>query len=188
MKLKQDFYAAPTLSVARGLLGHVLVHRGPDGTRAGVIVETEAYRENDPASHAFRGKTPRNAAMFGPPGTAYVYFIYGMHFCFNVVSGEEGCGEAVLIRALEPVAGIPLMQAARKTANIKLLCSGPARLCQALGITGAFNGASLTGDQIYLRRGLRKQAVVVAPRIGITAGRELPYRFYLAGNAFVSRK
>lgn len=188
MKLDREFYAAPTLSVARNLLGQVLVRSSSRGDRAGIIVETEAYTQNDPACHASRGKTRRNAAMFGLAGTAYVYFIYGMHYCFNVVTAPEGIGEAVLIRALEPIAGISLMEEARGLNDVKLLCSGPARLCQALDITAALDGVSLTGDTLFIRAGSQPQSIVTASRIGISVGRDLPYRFYLAGNKFVSKK
>lgn len=188
MKLDRQFYAAPTLRVARSLLGQVLVRRSPQGDRAGIIVETEAYTQNDPACHASRGKTRRNAAMFGPAGTAYVYFIYGMHYCFNVVTAREGIGEAVLIRALEPITGIPLMEEARGLTDGKLLCSGPARLCQALDITAALDGVSLIGETLFILAGSQPQSIVTASRIGISAGQDLQYRFYLSGNKFVSKK
>jgi len=188
VKLDKHFYAAPTLTVARSLLGQVLVRRSPQGDRAGIIVETEAYTKNDPACHASRGKTRRNASMFGPAGTAYVYFIYGMHYCFNVVTAEEGIGEAVLIRALEPIAGISLMEESRRTKDVKLLCSGPARLCQALDITTIEDGINLAGETIYILAGSQPKSSVAAARIGISAGQSLPYRFYLADNKFISKK
>lgn len=188
LKLTRDFYAAPVKRVAKALLGKVLVRRCPQGDRRGIIVETEAYHQDDPACHANCGRTKRNAAMFGIPGTAYVYFIYGIHYCFNVVTGEEGKGEAVLIRAIEPIAGIPLMETARNTRNIKLLCSGPARLCQALNITTDLNGVDLIGNTLYLEQGRPAQEIVTTTRIGISRGRELAYRFYLADNTFISRK
>lgn len=188
MKLTRDFYAAPVQKVARALLGKTLARRSPHGVRRGIIVETEAYHQDDPACHANRGRTARNAAMFGPPGTAYVYFIYGIHYCFNVVTGEEGSGEAVLIRALEPIGGIPIMETARRTRDVKLLCSGPARLCQALDITDAQDGIDLTGNTLYLEQGRPAGTIVTTARIGISRGRELPYRYYLADNVFVSRK
>lgn len=188
MKIEKQFFAAPTLTVASNLLGLTLVRRTPQGDRAGIIVETEAYTENDPACHANRGKTRRNAAMFGPAGTAYVYLIYGMHYCFNVVTGNEGIGEAVLIRALAPIKGISLMEEARGTSDVKLLCSGPARLCQALDITAAENGISLTEESIFFLRGDPPAAIVTTSRVGISTGRDLPYRFYIAGNKFVSKK
>lgn len=188
MKIESQFFTAPTLTVASSLLGLTLVRRSLQGIRAGIIVETEAYTENDPACHANRGKTRRNAAMFGPAGTAYVYLIYGMHYCFNVVTGNEGVGEAVLIRALEPIQGLSLMKKARGTSDAKLVCSGPGRLCQALGITASDNGISLMGETIFLNMGKKPQSIVTTSRIGISAGQDLPYRFYIAGNKYISKK
>ena len=142
--VEQSFYGRHTVSVARDLLGYKLVHRSPEGMTAGLIVETEAYLQGDPACHANRGMTPRNRPMFGPPGHAYVYFIYGLYFCFNVVSGPVGVGEAVLIRALEPQDGIELMQQRRGRTKISELCSGPAKLVQAMGIGRQHNNLDLT--------------------------------------------
>lgn len=187
MKLNREFYAAPTLTVARNLLGQTLVHHSAQGKRAGIIVETEAYIQGDPACHANRGKTPRNAAMFGPPGTAYVYFIYGIHYCLNAVTFREGVGEAVLIRALVPTVGIPLMELARNTNNRKLLCSGPARLCQALSITTCQNGISLLEDSLFILAGPQPKSVTVTTRVGISVGQNLPYRFYATDSPYVSR-
>lgn len=188
MKLDMNFYARPTLEVARDLLGKVLVRRSNQGACAGTIVETEAYTQDDPASHASRGKTKRNATMFAPPGHGYVYLIYGIHSCFNVVTGNEGVGEAVLIRALEPLAGIELMQERRSTRKLKPLCSGPARLCQALAITRAQDGINLMEDEIFLLPGCSLGQVITTTRIGISRGQELPYRFYIAASQFVSRR
>lgn len=188
MKLEQSFYSRPTLEVARDLLGRVLVRRSPQGACAGIIVETEAYVQGDPACHASRGKTRRNSSMFAPAGRGYVYQIYGIHYCFNVVSGQEGVGEAVLIRALEPLAGIPLMQERRGTRPLSLLCSGPARLCQALAITTAQDGVDLLGDEIFLLAGEAATRAIITTRIGISQGKELPYRFYIADNPHVSRR
>lgn len=188
MKFDRGFYAAPTLTVAQKLLGQMLVRRCPQGERAGIIVETEAYTQDDPACHASRGQTRRNSVMFGPPGMAYVYFIYGMHYCFNAVTAREGIGEAVLIRALEPITGIQLMREARKTENAKLLCAGPSRLCKALDITLEQNGVDLSGDEIYIQAGIKPESIIITPRIGISAGQALPYRFYISGNPFVSKK
>lgn len=187
MKLMLDFYARPTLEVARDLLGQILVHRSPQGTSAGIIVETEAYTQNDPACHACRGKTKRNATMFARPGYGYVYLIYGMHYCFNVVTAQEGIGEAVLIRALQPLAGIKLMEARRGTDKPKLLCSGPARLSQALGITLADDGVDLLDDGIFILEGRRPKEIITTTRIGISQGVDLPYRFHTAGE-YISRK
>lgn len=188
MKLEQSFFAQPTLVMARDLLGRVLVRRSPQGACAGIIVETEAYTLGDPACHASRGRSNRNASMFAAPGHGYVYIIYGIHHCFNIVSGQEGVGEAVLIRALEPLAGIPLMQERRSTRDNRLLCSGPARLCQALAITTAQDGIALLGDEIFLLAGRAAPQVATTPRIGISQGKELPYRFYIADNKYVSRR
>lgn len=187
--LPRSFYARDTRMVARELLGHYLVHKSSEGVAAGKIVETEAYLQNDPACHAARGMTRRNQAMFGPPGCAYIYFIYGMYYCFNVVTREEGVGEAVLIRALEPVAGISLMQFRRGRKKITELCSGPGRLVQALGIVKEQNGQDLTGGPLVICRGNHEGLpVVTTTRIGIKNGSALPLRYYIAGSPFVSRK
>jgi DNA-3-methyladenine glycosylase len=170
-----------------------LVHDSPDGRTVGRIVETEAYLfTHDPACHASRGKTARNAAMFGPPGHAYIYFIYGMHYCFNVVTAAEGQGEAVLIRALEPVTGIALMEQRRKSTVLKNLCSGPSKLVQALGITRAQNGCSLMSGPLTIHDrasfgGCPPFDIDISPRIGITAAADLPLRFSVKGNRFTSR-
>jgi|SRR5690554_933128 len=188
MKLIREFYARPTLTVARDLLGQVLVHRSPQGTCAGRVVETEAYTQNDPACHAYRGKTKRNATMFGQPGQGYIYLIYGIHHCFNVVTAQEDVGEAVLIRALEPLAGVEIMKKRRNQQRDRLLCSGPARLCQALGITTALDGIDLLGDRIFLLSHPRPQKIVTTTRIGISQGKELPYRFYIGDSKYISKK
>jgi DNA-3-methyladenine glycosylase len=180
------------MEVATGLLGMCLAHETAEGVTAGRIVETEAYLWGDPACHAYRRKTARNATMFGPPGYAYVYQIYGLHYCVNVVTGPEGVGEAVLIRALEPLEGIPLMQARRGTAKLGDLCKGPGRLVQALGINKAMNGTSLIEPPFQLLPATaypgwsRPFRMVTTTRIGITQGADLPYRFYVEGSPFVS--
>ena len=187
--LTEEFYRQDTLTVARQLLGATLVHASAEGVAAGRIVETEAYLRDDPACHAYRRSTPRNAVMFGAPGHAYVYQIYGLHHCVNVVTGPAGVGEAVLIRALEPIQGTTLMEARRRTTDRRNLCSGPGKLVAALGITRAMNGTPLTGNFLFVLPTVRPVGeVVTTTRIGITRGTELPYRFYEAGSRFVSRK
>ncbi|MBS4030095.1 MAG: DNA-3-methyladenine glycosylase [Clostridiales bacterium] len=188
--LSTKFYRRPTPEIARTLLGKVLVHHTVEGITAGRIVETEAYLfRDDPACHAARGRTRRNDAMFGPPGTAYVYLIYGMYYCFNVVTATEGEGEAVLIRALEPLQGLALMAARRGCDNERLLASGPGRLCQAMALHSGHNGVDLATEPLYLAEdSYLAGEIITATRIGISVGAELPLRFYLAGNRFVSRK
>ncbi len=186
--LSPDFYAHDTTAIARALLGKLLIHETSQGTVAGRIVETEAYLADDPACHAHGGKkTPRTATMFGSPGTAY----YGMHNCFNVVTGPEGIGEAVLIRALEPVCGIELMQACRNQLALHNLCSGPGKLVYAMGITRSLNAQSLMEPPLYLAEpltGSGKFKITTTTRIGISKGAALPLRFYIKDNPFISRK
>lgn len=187
--LPRSFYHRDTKTLARELLGHYIVHCNSDGITAGKIVETEAYLQNDPACHAARGMTTRNRVMFGPPGHAYVYFIYGMYYCFNVVTREEGVGEAVLVRALEPAAGIPLMEDRRSRKRITELCAGPGRLTQALGIGKEHNGRDLTKKPLFICGGQTKKIQVAnTTRIGIREGNELLLRFYIAGNPYISKK
>lgn len=187
--LPLEFYQShDTLTLAQKLLGCTLVHQHPEGTTSGIIVETEAYLANDPASHSFRGKTPRNKAMFGMAGTAYVYLIYGMYDCFNIVSNIEGTGEAVLIRALEPIEGIELMQQRRNTDKIRNLCSGPGKLVQAMGFSREDNGVELIGKIHCLEKSNPQIVIESSSRIGITKGVELQYRFYIADNQFISKK
>ena len=190
--LDRDFYARGALEVAPELLNKMLV--APDG-RAGRIVEVEAYRgADDPGSHGFRGKTKRNAAMFGPPGRLYVYFTYGMHWCANVVAETDGVASAVLLRALTPLEGLDAMYAARGPAarRDRDLCSGPAKLTQALGIDGTFDGADLvTGDRrvtIVDDGQPPPPAPAVTARIGLTNGADLPWRFHVEGTPDVSRR
>lgn len=180
--LPRDFYDRPTLIVAREMLGKMLVHRTDGSTRAGRIVEVEAYvGTEDRASHASRGRTRRTNVMFGPPGFAYVYFVYGMHHCFNAVTEREGFPAAVLVRALQPLAGV------------EHSTSGPGRLCRALGIDRRLDGIDLTRDALLLADDgthVPESAVVQAPRVGVGfAGEwaEQPWRFYVRDNVWVSR-
>ena len=187
MTLGRDFYDRPVLEVARDLIGCVVRH----GSCAGVIVETEAYHDSEPACHAFAGLTPRTATLFGPPGRAYVYRSYGIHFLLNAVAEAEGVGAAALIRALEPVAGIEAMRERRGLERLGDLCSGPGKLTQALGIGLERNGGDLAGGAVRIEpgpAGWGAPAVTASPRIGITRAVELPWRFTLAGSRYVSRR
>lgn len=190
-RIPRSFFQRPTPVVARDLLGHILVHDSPEGTTAGIIVETEAYLRNDPASHSFRGPTARNASMFGPPGRAYVYLVYGMHRCLNVVTADPGVGEAVLLRALEPIEGLELMRLRRGNVADRDLCNGPGKLVQALGIERAHDGLDFARGPIGLRESRLprpgRARVVRDVRVGITNGMDLPLRFYLRESPYVSR-
>ena len=177
-----DFYA-PAEVVARQLIGAVVLIDGVGGR----IVETEAYDREDPASHAFSGPTERNAAMFGPPAHAYVYRSYGIHWCLNFVCREEGHGAGVLIRAIEPLAGIDVMRARRGAEDTAALCSGPGKLCQALAVTRAFDGCSLAQPPFALEAARPGLDVIAGPRIGISKAMDVPWRFGLAGSRFFSR-
>ncbi len=192
--LARDFYRRDSLDVAPDLLNKLMVVGGRSGRpRSGRIVEVEAYcGPDDPASHAFRGQTARNATMFGPPGHLYVYFTYGMHFCANVVCGEEGEASAVLLRGLTPVGGLDDMRAARPTARRdRNLCAGPARLCLALGIDRAFDGADLVTadrDVRVVDDGTRPPEVCgVSGRVGLRLATDRPWRFFVPGAAGLSR-
>jgi DNA-3-methyladenine glycosylase len=182
-RLGRDFFDRSVHEVAPDLLGAtLLVDRV-----GGVVVEVEAYDPDDPASHGYRRRTERNASMFGPPGQAYVYRSYGLHWCLNLVCEPEGRASAVLVRALEPTAGIETMRGRRRIAAPRLLCSGPGRLCQALAITGAHDGLPLDEPPFELLPRKAAPGVVAAPRIGITRGVELPWRYAVAGSPFLSR-
>lgn len=176
-------FNAPSHLVARQLIGVVVLVDGVGGR----IVETEAYDRDDPASHTYGGQTERNAAMFGAPAHAYVYRSYGIHWCLNFVCREPGHGAGVLIRALEPLAGIATMRARRGVDDIKLLCSGPGKLCQALGVSRAMNGMALDAAPFALAAPEQAFEVVAGPRIGISKAMDVPWRFGLAGSRFVSR-
>lgn len=197
-RLPRRFYCRKTRIVARELLSKILVHETDEGIISGRIVETEAYLgRDDPGSHAHCGVTSRNRIMFGPPGRAYIYLVYGSSYCLNVVTEKDGVGGAVLIRALEPEEGIGLMEKNRRIdGHLTLLTNGPGKLTQALGIRGSMNGADLTGNKLYILSrdsSGKKQSwpkefkIVTTSRIGIKAGRNLLYRYYIRGNRFVSR-
>jgi len=189
--LTQAFYDRPSVEVARYLLGKTLWRRTEVGLTAGIIVETEAYDgANDPASHAWRGQTRRNAVMFGPPGRAYVYFTYGMHYCLNAVTGPVGQASAVLLRAIQPSVRLDIMRE-RRGAHIadRDLARGPGRLCQALGITTADDGADLAGDALWISETSMDMSgllIATTPRIGITRAAERPWRFVVCDSRYVS--
>ena len=183
MTISERFFARSVHEVAPELIGVTLLVDGVGGT----IVEVEAYDQEDPASHGYRGPTARNASMFGRPGRAYVYRSYGIHWCLNLVCAGEGVAEAALVRALEPTHGIERMQGRRRTENPRLLCSGPGRLCEALGVTREHDGLRLDRTPFELRPGIGVVEVVRGPRIGLSRAADLPWRYVLAGSRFVSR-
>ena len=185
--LSRDFFARHPAAVAPDLLGKLVGL--PDG-RLARLVEVESYAQDDPAAHTFRGKTARNQSMFGPPGHLYVYFSYGVHWCANVVCGDEGYGAGVLLRAAEPLKGIDLMRAARGKDAVELLCSGPGRLAQAFGITRSYDGCDVTGSGLLtiFDDGYRPVDVVACPRIGLTKNAEAPLRFLVTGSVHVSKR
>src|SRR5690348_15304464 len=182
--LKREFFARSVHEVAPDLIGVTLLVDGVGGR----IVEVEAYDQQDPASHAYAGRTARNAVMFGPPGYAYVYRAYGIHWCLNLVCGAVGEAEAVLVRALEPLEGIAEQRRRRGVQDLRALCSGPGKLCQALGVTREHDGLALDEPPFELIARPRKPPrIAVGPRIGITRGTELAWRYGLAGSPFLSR-
>ncbi len=183
LPLARGFFARSVHEVAPELIGVTLLVDGVGGP----IVEVEAYHPDDPASHGFRGRTARNASMFGPPGHAYVYRSYGIHWCLNLVCEEEGTAAAVLLRALEPTEGLDRMRARRRTRDERLLCAGPGRLCQALAVTREHDGLALDRPPFELRPRQRRVEVATARRIGITRAADLPWRYLLAGSRYVSR-
>src|SRR5450755_1147 len=180
--LKRAFFARGVLEVAPDLIGVTLLVDGIGG----VIVEVEAYHHTEPAAHSFHGPTPRNSVMFGPAGFVYVYRSYGIHWCLNFVCEREGSSAAVLIRALEPVAGIAAMRRRRGVPDVRGLCSGPGKLCQALGITHKHNGMALDRAPFELRERAGKPEIVVGPRIGITKAVDEPWRYGLKGSRYLS--
>lgn len=183
-RLTRRFFDAPALEVAPRLLGCTLLLGGVGGP----IVEVEAYEQLDPASHSFRGPTPRNRSMFGPPGHAYVYRSYGVHWCLNLVCDRKGAGSAVLVRAIEPAHGVELMAGRRGVDAPRLLCSGPGRLGQALGVGPQHDGLRLDEAPFELRPAPGPVSVLAGPRIGISRGTERHWRFGIAGSPWLSRR
>lgn len=192
-KLNKDFYLQDTLLVAKQLLGKYLYRKYKGQYLIGKIVETEAYREDDPASHAFKGKTKRNEVMFWEGGHLYVYFTYGMHYCCNVVTEREGRGCAVLIRAVEPIEGLDTMMKLRKfnsSANVFDLTNGPAKLCQAFNITKRDNGKFLCDEEIFIvdsKIDIENSQIGKSQRIGIKNGLDKQWRFFIRNSPWVSR-
>src|SRR5471032_2430421 len=182
-KIKRDFFGRSVHKVAPELIGATLLVGGTGGA----IVEVEAYHHTDPASHSYGGPTPRNTVMFGPAGVAYVYRSYGIHWCLNFVCEGEGSASAVLIRALEPVSGIAAMRRRRGMVEERALCSGPGKLCQALGVTIKHNGLALDRAPFELRSRTEKPEIAVGPRIGLTKAVDKPWRYGLKGSRFLSK-
>ncbi|HEY5349379.1 MAG TPA: DNA-3-methyladenine glycosylase [Candidatus Lustribacter sp.] len=187
-KVLRDALPIATVALAKALIGLTLVRRNAQGVTAGRIVEVEAYLHGDPAAHSFRGLTARNAALFGEPHRAYVYFIYGNHWCFNVTAETDGLPGGVLIRALEPLDGLDLMRARRGVEAVAELCRGPGRLCRAMGIDGRLNGRNLlAGREIYLGPAVAPAVRLgSSARVGIARARQRRLRFYESGSPFVS--
>ena len=183
VRIDRAFFGRSVHAVAPDLIGATLLVDGVGG----IVVEVEAYHHTDPAAHSFRGKTERNAVMFGLPGFVYVYRSYGIHWCMNFVCEADGSASAVLIRAIEPTEGLPAMRRRRGLSDPRLLCAGPGRVCQALGITFAQNGLPLDRAPFGLLARETTPEVISGPRIGITKAAEVPWRFGEAGSAFLSR-
>lgn len=176
-------------TAAPALLGRLFVHSSPEGVTAGYIVETECYTSTDAASHSYRGKTPRNETMFGPAGHLYVYFTYGMHYCANIVTGSHGDGQAVLLRAMQPIEGLDIMRRRRGMVADSQLANGPAKLAQAKGINRIHNGESvLSGANFQLLPGIKPKQITITTRVGISQNTERLWRFYISGNTFISKK
>jgi DNA-3-methyladenine glycosylase len=187
-KLLRSFYNRPTLEVARELLGKIICYRTEKGELQARIVEVEAYiGEDDPACHAAPGPTRRNQVMYGKPGFSYIYFIYGMYHCFNIVTEREGYPAAVLLRAAEPCAGLEIMHENSPRCRRSTILSGPGKFCRAFGLTTQQSGLDLCGSELFLKdEGTRSGEIIVSPRIGIRKGTDLPFRFYLADSTAVS--
>jgi DNA-3-methyladenine glycosylase len=184
LRLEREFFARSVHEVAPELIGAELLVDGVGGT----IVEVEAYDQEDPASHGYNGRTARNASMFGRPGHAYVYRSYGVHWCLNLVCADEGVAQAALIRALEPTRGLDEMRARRGLEQPQLLCSGPGRLCQALGVTREHDGLALDEPPFELLARANEPEIDAGPRIGISRAANYPWRYVLAGSPFLSRR
>ncbi len=188
-KLQRSFYLRPTLTVAKDLLGRYFVRILPEGKLVGKIVEVEAYLPGDVASHSYRGMTKRNEIMFKQGGHLYVYFTYGMHFCANVVTEKEGVGAAVLLRGIEPLQGVEVMEKNRGLTGYNLT-NGPAKICQAFSLGRKENGTDLTEDEIYITQGEKVLAnrIAATSRVGITNGLDKQWRFFIKDNPWVSKK
>jgi DNA-3-methyladenine glycosylase len=182
-RLSRAFFSRSVHEVAPDLIGAIMLFAGTGGR----IVEVEAYHHTDPAAHSFRGPTERNAIMYGPPGYAYVYRSYGIHWCLNFVCEPKGSASAVLIRAIEPTLGLPAMRRRRGVADDRLLCAGPGRVCEALGITGAHGGMALDRPPFELFARTGAEEIVAGPRIGITKAVDKPWRYGLKGSRFLSK-
>jgi DNA-3-methyladenine glycosylase len=182
-KIRREFFNRSVHKVAPELIGATLLV----GSAGGVIVEVEAYHHTDPAAHSYRGPTERNMVMFGPPGVAYVYRSYGIHWCLNFVCEKEGSASAVLIRAIEPIAGLAVMRRRRGVPDQRALCSGPGKLCEALGVSIKHNGLPLDRTPFELRARAAKPDIVIGPRIGITKAVDEPWRYGLKGSKFLSK-